>query len=201
MKLWLYKSQNNETSLILLTTNYLHHDQFNQFHISRKLEENTQYIITRHHILVKGLKSKIAAICIATFDFIVSLDMPCWQLRSLALSNSPTIISWSYTLWVLPKQKINLITWRCLTNVASHFDYIQYWGYTPQEHPWHLIQALKPKFLQPLSKQTKPWVLTTYMEVNFFFKELEKQIGGKGLKGDKVARLTLAFGSSPMIQQ
>jgi hypothetical protein len=43
----------------------------------KKLEENTWDIITRHHILVKGLKSKGGAICTTTFDFIVSLDMPC----------------------------------------------------------------------------------------------------------------------------
>jgi hypothetical protein len=50
--------------------------------------------------------------------------MPCWQLRSLALSTSPTIISWSSTLWVLPKQQTNLIIWRCLTNVPLHYVYI-----------------------------------------------------------------------------
>jgi len=94
------------------------------FTYPRKLEKNIRNIVTRHHILVKGLKSKGGAICIATFDFIVSLDMPSWQLRSLALNNSPAIISWSSTLLGLPKQKTNLITWRCLTNVTSHSNYI-----------------------------------------------------------------------------
>ncbi len=43
----------------------------------RKLEESTRNIVTRHHILVKGFKSKGGAIRVVTFDFIVSLDMPC----------------------------------------------------------------------------------------------------------------------------
>jgi hypothetical protein len=75
-----------------------------------KLEENTQDVITRHHILVEGFKSKGGAIHIVAFDFIVSLNMLCWQSRSLALNNSPTVISWSSALWALPKQKANLIT-------------------------------------------------------------------------------------------
>jgi hypothetical protein len=42
-----------------------------------KLEESTQDAITRHHILVKGFKSKGGAIHIVAFDFIVSLNMLC----------------------------------------------------------------------------------------------------------------------------
>jgi hypothetical protein len=75
-----------------------------------KLEDSTQNVITRCHILVKGFKSKGSAIYTITFDFIVNLNMPCSQIRSLALSNSLNIISWSSILWVLPKQKANLIT-------------------------------------------------------------------------------------------
>jgi hypothetical protein len=76
----------------------------------KKLKESNQNVVTRRHILVKGFKSKGGAIHVAAFDFIVCLNMLGWQSRSLALNNSPTIISWTSTLWVLPKQKTNLIT-------------------------------------------------------------------------------------------
>ncbi len=69
----------------------------------KKLKESNRDVVTRHHILVKGFKSKGGAIHAATFDFIVSLNMLGWQSRSLALNNSPTIITWISTLWVLPK--------------------------------------------------------------------------------------------------
>jgi hypothetical protein len=40
-----------------------------------KLRENIQDVITRHHILVKGFKSKGGAIHTIAFYFIVSLNM------------------------------------------------------------------------------------------------------------------------------
>ncbi len=41
----------------------------------RKLKESNRDIVTRHHILVQGFKSKGNAIHVAAFDFIVSLNM------------------------------------------------------------------------------------------------------------------------------
>jgi hypothetical protein len=90
----------------------------------RKLKDSNWKVVTRHYILVKGFKSKGGAIHAPTFYFIVRLNMFGWQSRSLALNNSLTIISWTSTLWVLPKQKANLITWQCLTTVASHSNCI-----------------------------------------------------------------------------
>jgi hypothetical protein len=43
----------------------------------RKLKESTQNVVTSHHILVKGFKSKGGATHIVAFDFIVNLNMPC----------------------------------------------------------------------------------------------------------------------------
>ncbi len=43
-----------------------------------KLKESTRNVVTTHHILVKGFKSKGGVIRVAAFDFIVNLNMPCW---------------------------------------------------------------------------------------------------------------------------
>jgi hypothetical protein len=46
------------------------------FTYSRKLEESTRNLVPRHHILVKGFKSKEGAIHVVAFYFIVNLNMP-----------------------------------------------------------------------------------------------------------------------------
>jgi hypothetical protein len=50
---------------------------------SGKRETNIRDVVTRCHILVNGLMSKGGTIQVVAFDLMVSLNMPCWQSRSV----------------------------------------------------------------------------------------------------------------------
>jgi hypothetical protein len=73
------------------------------FTYSRKLWIHIQDIVTRCHILTKGLVSKGEAMHNATFNFIINLNMPYWLSRSLVLKTSNTKVSTPSTNWVLSK--------------------------------------------------------------------------------------------------
>ncbi len=60
------------------------------FTYSRKLEIRIRDVVTRCHIMVKGFVSKGGAMHVATFDFIVNLNMPYWHSRSLAFKSLGT---------------------------------------------------------------------------------------------------------------
>ncbi len=130
--------------------------------------------------------------------------MPYWQSRSLTLSNSPTIISWSSTLWILPKYKVNLITWRCLTNVASNSNYIQYCEYTILKTsmiPWvWLISNFWTKaFIAPIKTKIT-------MDLLLAWKWKKKSRNWKKnwvqrAKRKESCRAYFCISSSPLIQQ
>jgi hypothetical protein len=54
------------------------------FTYSRKLKTNIQNVFTRHHMWIKGLMSKGGTIQDVTFDFVVNLNLLCWQSKALA---------------------------------------------------------------------------------------------------------------------
>lgn len=72
-----------------------------------KLKITIWNVVTRCHIMVKGLMSKDGAIHVVTLNFIVSLNMPCLQSRSSTFNNSKTFLSWPSTHWVFSVTKCN----------------------------------------------------------------------------------------------
>jgi hypothetical protein len=67
-----------------------------------ELKTNIWNLVTRHHVQVKKWMSKGGTIQDVGFDFIMSLNMPCWQSISVVFRTSCTLISCSFTLCVLP---------------------------------------------------------------------------------------------------
>jgi len=76
------------------------------FTYSRKLWIGIQDVVTRCHILIKGLVSKGEAMHSVGFNFIINLNMPYWLSRSLVLKNSNTKVSTPSNNWVYQNRKL-----------------------------------------------------------------------------------------------
>ncbi len=99
------------------------------FTYSEKLQTRTWNVVTKCHILIKGLLSKGGAMHAIAFDFIINLNMPYWLSRSLALKTLSTKVSTPSNNCVLLEQKVILITTRCFGKDVIQFSYNQYWVY------------------------------------------------------------------------
>jgi len=51
----------------------------------KRLETSIWYVVTKIHMWVKRLVSKGGTIQDVVFDFIVSLNMPCWVVRIISI--------------------------------------------------------------------------------------------------------------------
>lgn len=74
-KLWFVEAKIKKSSFFILPTicTMVNLANFTYF---GKLDTNTQDVVTRPHIFVKGFKSKGGNTHVITFDFILILNMP-----------------------------------------------------------------------------------------------------------------------------